>query len=82
MCHLAASLRQEVGMALRNISIVSVGAVAAAVALGWGFSILGTPDPSVEIQEVADPAWQVEIEEVASAEQAASPAAIDASESN
>ena len=69
-------------MALRNISFVSVGAVAAAVALGWGFSILGTPDPSVEIQEVADPAWREEIEELAPPEEATSQASLDASESD
>ena len=57
-------------MAIRNISFVSVGAVAAAVALGWGFSILGTPDPSVEIQSVSAPAWRVEVEELAPQEDA------------
>jgi hypothetical protein len=69
-------------MALRNISFVSVGAVAAAVALGWGFSILGTPDPSVEIQEIADPAWRVEVEELAPPEEATSQTSPGASESD
>jgi len=69
-------------MAMRNISLVSVGAVAVAVALGWGFSILGTSDPSVEIQQVSDPAWRVEIEEVAPRDQGAAQASSVAAESD
>ena len=50
-------------MATRNLALVSIGAVSAAVALGWGFSMLAT-DPVVEIQDSPDPAWHVQIEEM------------------
>ncbi len=50
-------------MATRNIALVSIGAVTAAVGLGWGFSMLGT-DPYVQVQESPDPAWRVQVEEM------------------
>jgi hypothetical protein len=55
-------------MATRNIALVSVGAVTAAVALGWGFSMLGTTDPVVQVQDSSDPAWRVQVEEMKLAE--------------
>lgn len=54
-------------MATRNLALASIGAVSAAVALGWGFSMLAT-DPVVEIQDSPDPAWHVQIEEMKLAE--------------
>jgi hypothetical protein len=54
-------------MATRTIALTSVGAVTAALALGWGFSMMGSRDTSVDVQEVSDSAWRVEVEEVAPA---------------
>jgi hypothetical protein len=51
-------------MATRNIAVVSIGAVAVAVGLGVGFSMLGAPEPYVNVQESPDPAWRVQIEEM------------------
>lgn len=55
-------------MATRNIALVSIGAVTAAVALGWGFSLLGPADPVVQVQDSSDPAWRVQVEELKLAE--------------
>ncbi len=55
-------------MAMRNIALVSIGAVTAAVALGWGLSLLGTTDPVVQVQDSSDPAWRVQVEEMELAE--------------
>ncbi len=55
-------------MATRNIALVSIGAVTAAVALGWGLSLLGTTDPVVQVQDSSDPAWRVQVEEMELAE--------------
>lgn len=55
-------------MATRSIALVSIGAVMAAVGLGLGFSMLGTQDPYVQVQESSDPAWRVQIEEMKLAE--------------
>lgn len=61
-------MRQEVGMATRNFALISIGAITAAVGLGVGFSILGTSDPTVQVQESPDPAWRVDIQEMKLAE--------------
>jgi hypothetical protein len=65
-------------MATKTVAFATLGAVTAALALGWGFSRMDSPDPSVEIQEVSDSAWRVEVEEMAPTPEEASLAASEA----
>lgn len=51
-------------MAIRSIVIASACAVTAAMAFSWGFTSFGPSEASVEVQEVPEQAWRVEIEEV------------------
>ena len=53
--------RREVRMAIRSIIVASAVAAGAAMAFTWGLSSIG-PEPTVEIQEVPDRAWRVDIE--------------------
>ena len=53
-------------MAVRNVGIASVGVVTVGVAVAWGYSIFGSqPQPTVEIQDMQEPAWRVEVEDAA-----------------
>ena len=52
-------------MAIRSIIVASACAAGAAMAFTWGLSSIG-PEPSVEVQEVPDRAWRVDIEELPS----------------
>jgi len=51
-------------MALRHVNLLTVAAVVTAVVLAWGYAALSPrfADPVVDVQDVADPAWRVEIE--------------------
>ena len=51
-------------MAIRSIVIASACAVAAAMAFSWGFTSFGPSEASVEVQEVPEQAWRVEVQEV------------------
>ena len=51
-------------MAIRSIVVASACAVAAVMAFSWGFTSFGPVEASVEVQEVPEQAWRVEIEEV------------------
>lgn len=67
---LAAALRQEVVMTVRNVGIASVAVVTVGVAVAWGYSIFGSqPDTSVEVQDVPEPAWRVEVEDASPTEE-------------
>ena len=56
-------------MAIRSIVVSSACAVAAAMALSWGFTSFGPSEASVEVQEVPEQqAWRVEVEEVSTLE--------------
>lgn len=51
-------------MAVRNVGIVSVGVVTVGVALVWGYSVFGPQSqPSVVVEDVQGPAWQVKVED-------------------
>ncbi len=63
-------------MAIRSIIVASACAGAAALALNWGLTSLGPSESTVEVAEVPERAWRVEVEEVsnASSEEASTPA--------
>ena len=52
-------------MVIRSIIVASACAAAAAMAFTWGLTSIG-PEPTVEVQEVPDSAWRVDIEELPS----------------
>jgi hypothetical protein len=49
-------------MVIRSIVIASACAAGAALAFNWGLTSFDSPDPSVEVQEVPERAWRVEVE--------------------